>query len=422
MLLSAAGPALLSCALSLLHRADSVAVVDPVLKDECHRIETWCSEFVRELVRGPSRELTDMLLTDVRVDVPRSCRVMLRHEVHTLVCTLQALRAPSGDRFGDATDLAAKRDKVVARVSQLAVPLLPSPEAFPLVQELCMHARALHADFVAALVRRLEAGEAEAPPLVRNHYHKYHELQTALRMRGPPGTLARIDQQRVELPFWLQRPAAELRQLLAVRARPWLVAPPPTSEVKVAALEKQLQASQALLLASQAALQALKPEHVDLTGGKEIDATTIGRKRSSIACLVEATEKNVKVKVELQEKCRTLVDEKEDLEDLTQPLLAQNRTLQTRLDALFFVGVCVAGGRQAGNNHELAEVGATTLSKIRLLPPTATLTQVGEVVRDFLESSHVKLDAIRAGALGLTLRAVGNKEQLVGLIMAQKFI
>ena len=191
---------------------------------------------------------------------------------------------------------------------------------------------------------------------------------------------------------------------------------------RVAALEKQLQASQALLLASQAALQALQPEHVDLTGGKEIDATTTGRKRSSIACLVEATEKNVKVKAELQEKCRTLVDEKEDLEDLTQPLLAQNRTLQTRLDALFFVGVCVADGRQAGNSHELAEVGATTLSKIRLLPSTATLTQVGEVVRDFLESSHVKLDAIRAGALGLTLRAVGNKEQLVGLIMAQKFI
>eukprot|EP00964_Phaeocystis_antarctica_P065216 scaffold39307_cov69-Phaeocystis_antarctica.AAC.4 len=157
VLLSAAGPALLSCALSLLQCADSVNVVDPVLKDECHRIETWCSTFVRELVRGPSREEVDMLLTDVRADVPRSCRVMLQHEIHTLVCMLQSLRAPYGDRFGDATDSAAKRDKVVVRVSQLAVPLLPVPEALPLVQELCMHARALHADFVAALVRRLEA-------------------------------------------------------------------------------------------------------------------------------------------------------------------------------------------------------------------------------------------------------------------------
>ena len=68
-----------------------------------------------------------------------------------------------------------------------------------------MHARALHADFVAALVRRLEAGEVEAPPL------------------GPRAIAA----------LWLGRPAAELlepalRQLLAaVHARPWLVALPP---------------------------------------------------------------------------------------------------------------------------------------------------------------------------------------------------
>ena len=51
VLLSAAGPALLNCALSLLQCADSVSVVDPVLKDECHRIETWCSEFVRRVLR-----------------------------------------------------------------------------------------------------------------------------------------------------------------------------------------------------------------------------------------------------------------------------------------------------------------------------------------------------------------------------------
>ena len=212
VLLSAAGPALLSCALSLLHRADSVAVVDPVLKDECHQIETWCAQFVRNLTGGPSREEVDQLLTDVRADAPRSCRALLLHEVHTLVCTLQALRGrddgPRGDGpRGDAPDSAAQQrdDEVVVRVSQLAVPLLPAPEAFPLVQELCMHARALHADFVAALVRRLEAGEVEAPPL------------------GPRAIAA----------LWLGRPAAELlepalRQLLAaVHARPWLVALPP---------------------------------------------------------------------------------------------------------------------------------------------------------------------------------------------------
>ena len=202
VLLSAAGPALLSCALSLLQRADSVAVVDPVLKDECHRIETWCAQFVRNLTGGPSREEVDQLLTDVRADASRSCQALLRHEVHTLVCTLQALRSARGD----APDLAAQRDdEVVVRVSQLAVPLLPAPEAFPLVQELCMHARALHADYVAALVRRLEAGEPEAPPL------------------GPRAIAA----------LWLGRPAAELlepalRQLLAAaHARPWLTALPP---------------------------------------------------------------------------------------------------------------------------------------------------------------------------------------------------
>ena len=46
-------------------------------------------------------------------------------------------------------------------MSQLAVPLLGAAAAFPLVHELCMHARALHADFVAALVRRLEVGGGE---------------------------------------------------------------------------------------------------------------------------------------------------------------------------------------------------------------------------------------------------------------------
>ena len=211
VLLSAAGPALLSCALSLLQRADSVAVVDPVLKDECHRIETWCAQFVRNLTGGPSREEVDQLLTDVRADAPRSCQALLRHEVHTLVCTLQALRSACGDSpRRDAPDSAAQRDDdVVVRVSQLAVPLLPAPVAFPLVQELCMHARALHADFVAALVRRLEAGleagEAEALPL------------------GPRAIAA----------LWLGRPAAELlepalRQLLAAaHARPWLTALPP---------------------------------------------------------------------------------------------------------------------------------------------------------------------------------------------------
>ena len=98
MLLSAAGPALLSCAFALLQRADSVAVVDPVLKEECHRIETWCAQFVRNLAGGPSREEVDQLLSDVRADAPRSCQALLRHEVHTLVCTLQALRSTRGDR------------------------------------------------------------------------------------------------------------------------------------------------------------------------------------------------------------------------------------------------------------------------------------------------------------------------------------
>ena len=207
VLLSAAGPALLGCAFALLQRADSVAVVDPVLKEECHRIETWCAQFVRNLAGGPSREEVDQLLSDVRADAPRSCQALLRHEVHTLVCTLQALRSACGDSpRRDAPDSAAQRDDdVVVRVSQLAVSLLPAPVAFPLVQELCMHARALHADYVAALVRRLEAGEAEAPPL------------------GPRAIAA----------LWLGRPAAELlepalRQLLAaVHARPWLVALPP---------------------------------------------------------------------------------------------------------------------------------------------------------------------------------------------------
>ena len=126
VLLSAAGPALLSCAFALLQRADSVAVVDPVLKEECHRIETWCAQFVRNLAGGPSREEVDQLLSDVRADAPRSCQALLRHEVHTLVCTLQALRSTRGDRPRGGAPEAAERDaEVVARVD-------PNPNPNPI--------------------------------------------------------------------------------------------------------------------------------------------------------------------------------------------------------------------------------------------------------------------------------------------------
>ena len=68
-------------------------------------------------------------------------------------------------------------------------------------------------------------------------------------------------------------------------------------------------------------------------------------------------------------------------------------------------------------------MGTATLSALRLLPPAATGTQVGGVVRGFLQSATVTLDAVKAGALGLTLRveAGHSKEDVIGLIMAQKF-
>ena len=82
VLLSAAGPSLLSCALFLLHRADSAAVVDPQLKAECLNIEAWCAQFVRHLMGGPTRAETpvDGLLTDLKADAPRSGEALLRQE------------------------------------------------------------------------------------------------------------------------------------------------------------------------------------------------------------------------------------------------------------------------------------------------------------------------------------------------------
>ena len=90
---------------------------------------------------------------------------------------------------------------------------------------------------------------------------------------------------------------------------------------------------------------------------------------------------------------------------------------------MFLVGACVAGGTEARHDPELARLGTATLSALRLLPPAATGKQVGGVVRGFLQSATVTLDAVKAGALGLTLRveAGHSKEDVIGLIMAQKF-
>ena len=112
----------------------------------------------------------------------------------------------------------------------------------------------------------------------------------------------------------------------------------------------------------------------------------------------------------------------EDLEDLTTPLQVQSDRLQTKVDAMFLVGACVAGGTDSRHDPELSRLGTVTLSALRLLPPAATGTQVGEVVHGFLENNYVKVDAVRAGALGFTLRVEGScKTQMIRLIMAQKF-
>jgi len=110
-----------------------------------------------------------------------------------------------------------------------------------------------------------------------------------------------------------------------------------------------------------------------------------------------------------------LKDENEDLEDVKKPLQAQNRVLQTKQDALFFVGMCAAAGR-------LAQLGPETLKELRDLPQWTTITRVGEVVRGFLQSSEVRLDDMQAGALGLIGKTRDDRQKLIGMIMAEKFI
>ena len=89
---------------------------------------------------------------------------------------------------------------------------------------------------------------------------------------------------------------------------------------------------------------------------------------------------------------------------------------------MFLVGACVAGGTDSRHDPELSRLGTVTLSALRLLPPAATGTQVGEVVLGFLENNYVKVDAVKTGALGFSLRVEGSsKTQMIRLIMAQKF-
>ena len=123
-----------------------------------------------------------------------------------------------------------------------------------------------------------------------------------------------------------------------------------------------------------------------------------------------------------KEAVEDLEDRMEDLEDINTPLQVQCDRLQTKIDAMFLVGACVAGGTDSRHDPELSRLGTVTLSQLRLLPPAATGTQVGKVVHGFLENNYVKVDAVKAGALGFTLRVEGSsRTQMIQLIMAQKF-
>lgn len=139
-----------------------------------------------------------------------------------------------------------------------------------------------------------------------------------------------------------------------------------------------------------------------------------------------------------------LQDTMEDLEDQEKYLTLGSDRLQTKVDAMFLVGACVAGGTddrltslaateaaarsparaeltKAAHDRELARLGTTTLSKLRLLPAATTNLEVGEMVRDFLE--RTQLDAVKAGALSFAVRFDGGntKKQLIQQIMKQKF-
>jgi len=134
-----------------------------------------------------------------------------------------------------------------------------------------------------------------------------------------------------------------------------------------------------------------------------------------------------------EKECAQLMDDNEDWEiglHLNGEMVAQNRALQTRQDALFFVGLCgladgtaasgtTADGSAAGL-RATRKLASDTLAEVWSLPHNTTITQVGEVVRRFLESSDVKLEAIQAGAARLNLSR-SNKKQLIELIMEQIF-
>ena len=130
----------------------------------------------------------------------------------------------------------------------------------------------------------------------------------------------------------------------------------------------------------------------------------------------------IETKLERKEKeCEELSDEKDDLHDLSKYSGLQNDILQSKNDAFFLVGICVA---EFASEAELAEVGKATLSKLRIQARGETQTARGvmrETVRAFLENPAVKLAHLKYIAASLTLGSQDSALAYIGLIMGQKF-
>ena len=130
-----------------------------------------------------------------------------------------------------------------------------------------------------------------------------------------------------------------------------------------------------------------------------------------------------------QQECAELTDEKETLEDLSGPLLRQNDILQSKLDAFFLVGACVA--ECASDDAKLRGVGRDTLWKLRHEArgeTEAARKVMRETVRAFLEDPAVKLAHLKHITASLTLdgrdsslQSAENKLPYIELIMREKF-
>ena len=124
-----------------------------------------------------------------------------------------------------------------------------------------------------------------------------------------------------------------------------------------------------------------------------------------------------------EEECTKLIDNNEDLEDLSMTTVRQNDILQSKLDAFFLVSVCVT---EFASDAKLAKVGRDTIWKLRTARGETenAIKLMREAVRAFLEDPEVKIAHLKYIAASLTLDGRGLAENplaYIELIMRQKF-